>query len=228
MTESLDRVSLNVENYVAAVRSQVYGQLAAAFRYPSTPTAVTWVASGAAEQDLQDLLAELGWPALGPIIAGGTPPISHPGTGAGGVDVLHLSLFDSATGRSVVSLCERTYATCSRESLWEELFRCYTHFGLEFDDGGLREAPDLLSIELEFMHYLTYLEASNPKTARGVVLGQADFLARHLAVWTESVNDALEEREPQSVYARFSHLLHGFVTADHAFVSAKADGLRRP
>jgi len=220
-------VGVRAENHTAALRSRIYAELAAAFDYPSNESASARIASGATERELRELLAQLDWPLSASLGAANAEAMRHRGTGDEAVDVLHCSLFDSATGASAVSLYERDYAEVGREVLWEDLFRCYTHFGLEFDDGGLAEAPDLLTIELEFMHYLAFLEASNPESSRGSVLGQADFLQRHLAAWTPRFCDALAARAAESVYRWIAALLREFIAADRGYLESKAHELRR-
>ncbi len=199
------RVDVREENHEAALRCRVYAELAAAFRYPSSEAAAARIADGVAEQEIIGLMEQLG------VTVSPGEPGGH--RAADGVDVQHFALFDSSAG-AAVSLHERDYVQSSREVLWEDLFRCYTHFGLEFEDGGLREAPDALPIELEFMHYMAFLEASGPGSSRGVVLGQADFVARHLAPWVPRVHLALSERAPESIYCRLARLLADFIAAD--------------
>ena len=211
-------------NGVAVTRSRIYDRLAAAFRYPSSEAASAWIASGAAEREIVDLLGQLTCP-LPP--SGGAAGARRPGAGAEEVALQYCSHFDPVTGAAAVSLSERDHAACGREALWEDLFRCYTHFGLTFDGGGLGQPPDRLTIELEFMHYLTFLEASNPASSRGVVLGEADFLRRHLAAWTPGVRDALVGRAPGSVYCRLAQLMCTFIEADCAILDSRALGLRR-
>ena len=212
------------DNHVAALRSRIYAQLAAAFRYPSSEDDAGRIADGSAERELLELIEQL--PA--DVAAATRSRPGHTGTGADAVDVLYCSLFEPAAGKARVSLYERDHGTHTREVLWEDLFRCYTHFGLDFDDGGLKEAPDHLVIELEFMHYLTFLEASNPETARGAVLGQGDFLERHLAAWVPRIRLSLEEHAGDSVYHGLAALLRDFIAADRDHLESTNHELRRP
>ncbi len=212
------QVHVREENAVAARRSQVYSAFARAFRYPSDEASTEHLRSGDAEEQLAQWLEQLG--------AISASERTHGARTEARVDVLHSELFDTALGRSAISLHERDHVRDGREVLWEDLFRFYTHFGLQFEDGGLDGAPDSLTIELEFMHYLAFLEASNSASARGVVLGQADFLARHVAAWVPVLCDALVERSPATVYSRLAILLRDFVAGDSVYVQSKARELR--
>jgi len=210
-------------NHVAALRSRIYAELAAAFRYPSSEAAAGRIADGSAERILLELIGQLPGNA---VVAGRSRP-GHPGTGSDGLDVLHCSLFEPAAGKARVSLYERDHGNHTREVLWEDLFRCYSHFGLEFEDAGLKEAPDHMVIELEFMHYLTFLEASNPETSRGAVLGQGDFLERHLAAWAPGLCLSIEQHAGDSVYHGLAAILRDFLSADRDHLQSKTHELRR-
>jgi DMSO reductase family type II enzyme chaperone len=216
-------VAVRADNHVAALRSRIYAQLAAAFRYPSSENDAGRFSDGSAEWELLELFEQL----PGDVAFAGRSRRGHAGTGSDAVDALYCSLFEPTAGQARVSLYERDHGRHTREVLWEDLFRCYTHFGLEFDDGGLKEAPDHLVIELEFMHYLTFLEASNPETSRGAVLAQGDFLTRHLAVWVPRVCLALEEHGHDSIYHGLAALLRDFVSADRDHLESTTHELRR-
>ena len=228
---SLDRVppapevKVEADNAIAAARSLVYAELARAFRHPSDAEAARRLADTTAVRELIGLVDGLArWrPAYS------ASPLRHEAREASGgdVNVLYCSLFDGAIGGATVSLDERAYAASGRELLWEDLFRCYAHFGLEVEGGGLRESPDHLTIELEFMHFLTFLEASNPETARGVLLGERDFLALHLAAWMPRLCESIAARSTGSVYHRLAELLRDFVSADREYLESRTNELRR-
>ncbi|MBW2232532.1 MAG: molecular chaperone TorD family protein [Deltaproteobacteria bacterium] len=219
-------VKVRNENRIAAARSAVYAGLADSFRYPSSERLVTRLTDGSVEHELRariDLLAEY-------VPAYGTAHIAEPGgAGAGpdGIDVLYCSLFDATGGGASVSLHERDYGILAREKLWEDLFRCYTHFGIDLENGRLEEAPDHLTIELEFMHFLTFIEASSVEASHGVVLGERDFLERHLAAWVPRVCGLLEERSAGSVYSKLALAVRDFVSADRENLESRIHELGR-
>jgi len=221
------QTSIGEENAVPAARSLVYSELADAFRHPSTPVAMQRLSDGSAERELMGLVDGVAQQLPG---HSGTPLQLEVGRGEAaddGVDVLYCSLFDAALGKAAVSLHERDHGSMGREPLWEDLFRCYAHFGLELEAGGLREAPDHLTIELEFMHFLTFLEASSSDGARGLVLCQRDFLARHLDAWVPRMYELIAKRSGGSVYHHIAHVLRDFVSADRAYLESRTRDLRR-
>jgi DMSO reductase family type II enzyme chaperone len=214
-------VNVGPGNTVAASRSLIYARFADAFRHPADVVAAGRLADGSAERELTRLIDELArrQPAYS------TSPLCisarDSNTASPDMDILYCSLFDSAVGAGSVSLLERDHGPLGREELWEDLFRCYAHFGLEFERGGLKEAPDHLTIELEFMHFLTFIEAASPETASGVVLGERDFLARHLAAWAPALCRPIAEQSTGSAYHRIAHRLSDFVSTDRAYLESR-------
>src|SRR5690242_14095299 len=63
--------------------------------------------------------------------------------------------FDPSVNKDAISLRERAHAEGDQSYLFEELIRFYEFFGLKRDEKA--EMPDHLSVELEFMHFLTHL-----------------------------------------------------------------------
>ena len=82
----------------------------------------------------------------------------------------YTALFDNCHGRSAVSLYEKDYRNGDAKMVWEELVRFYEHFGLNFDVSHSHDWPDHIGVELEFLHYLTFLEAGAPETDRHVYI----------------------------------------------------------
>lgn len=89
--------------------------------------------------------------------------------------------FDPAVNPAASSLREVAYTEQDHSALFEELMRFYSFFGLAREQRA--ETPDHLSVELEFMHYLTHLEGvagDDDEQRRSVRRAQHDFLNRHL------------------------------------------------
>ena len=118
----------------------------------------------------------------------------------------------------------------------EEVFRFYQYFGLDFSKGGLRELPDILPVELEFLHYLTYLEAKSleaqlpeePVEKNNIAalrLAQRDFLTEHLGVWIQPFMLKLESVPDSRFYTDLSALLYHFIQGEKRFLSGAADGI---
>lgn len=95
----------------------------------------------------------------------------------------HVHAFDQSISKYACSLYEGSYIDGARAALFEELIRVYRYFGLQRADNA--ELPDHLSVELEFMHFLTYWEASlvlRAEPSESLCAAQGEFLRRHLRV----------------------------------------------
>lgn len=95
----------------------------------------------------------------------------------------------------------------------EEIVRFYDFFGYRLDD-RFAWAPDHLSVELEFMHFLCYQEASQPVDRLSWQLGQADFAERHLANWVPRLAAAVSGLAADSFYCRVLGVLQDFIVRD--------------
>ncbi len=196
----------------AVARCRVYREFANAFLHPDLGGAGrlddgTWLAR------LNALAREL--PCEDPFTALGVPVLD----GIAGLAQVYSSSFE--VGQGAVSLHERSYGTRADtdKALFEDLFRFYEHFGLRFD-GGLPELPDWLVVELEFMHYLCFLEAEAGDAPSRAALrrGERDFLVRHLQGFAAGLAARLgEARIP--AYADAARLLEAFVRADGAWLT---------
>src|SRR5512139_2982572 len=94
----------------------------------------------------------------------------------------------------------------------------YRAFG--FENGGLiRERPDYLSTELEFMHTLTLKEvyareAGEQEHLEVCVDAQRKFLRDHMARWLPLFKKRLEYAAVDGVYAELTNLATAFVAAE--------------
>lgn len=89
--------------------------------------------------------------------------------------------FDPSVDKNACSLREGAHIDSEQSALFEELARFYEFFGLARKETA--EMPDHLSVELEFLHYLTHLEAE--AIDRGLdtlsaCRAQHDFITRHV------------------------------------------------
>jgi DMSO reductase family type II enzyme chaperone len=98
----------------------------------------------------------------------------------------------------------------------EDLVRFFDFFGYRLDD-RFAWAPDHLSVELEFMHFLCYHEAREGEDRLSFQLAQADFAGRHLDNWVPQLADAVEQLAPGSFYSRMLATLQDFVASDLAW-----------
>lgn len=138
------------------------------------------------------------------------------------LSALYTSRFE--VGNAPVSLYGRTYVREGERELFEDLFRFYEHFGLRFDDGKARDWPDALVVGLEFMHYLSFIEASNGDSSGAINQAQRDFLERHLAKWCSKISEVLARHDVKP-YATILAALDAFVVVDLCHLTALCERL---
>lgn len=105
--------------------------------------------------------------------------------------------FEPAIGKRACSLRERSYVSEDQGTLFEDLTRFYDFFGLGRREDA--EMPDHVKVELEFMHFLTYLEtlvAPRPGDLASLQRAQRDFLTRHLARLLHGIAGKLDGASP--------------------------------
>ena len=127
--------------------------------------------------------------------------------------------FDRAVNAKACSLREASYTQEDHSALFEELGRFYAFFGLGRSERA--ELPDHLSVELEFMHYLTHLEgeqAQDEDELASVRRAQADFLVRHLSRLINGVRASVRPSVP-ACEALVAHC-HDFIDSELALVHA--------
>jgi DMSO reductase family type II enzyme chaperone len=96
----------------------------------------------------------------------------------------------------------------------EDLVRFYDFFGYRLDD-RFAWAPDHLSVEFEFMHFLCYHEVAPGADPVSYALAQLDFTERHLARWVPTLVTATASHAAGSLYARVVAGIDAFLRADH-------------
>ena len=97
----------------------------------------------------------------------------------------------------------------------EGIVRFYNYFGYSLAE-KFAWAPDHLSVQLEFMHFLCYHEATadSADDALSYQLAQYDFMERHLNRWVPLLADGVVKNSPDSLYARVTRTLNAFLAAD--------------
>ncbi|MCP4954043.1 MAG: hypothetical protein GY919_00290 [Photobacterium aquimaris] len=126
------------------------------------------------------------------------------------VGIEYNEAFEKSVCKGATSLHEASYITHQLDSLMEELVRFYDCFGLKRNESA--ETPDHLSVQLEFMHFLTYLEQK--ACERGEPIdelrkAQLDFLERHVTRLTAGVVDNFAGENPH--YQQLLADLQGFI-----------------
>lgn len=197
----------------SAARSQFYKILSGVFAYPADAAQADFVRRGAGEA-LCDAAVDLPFP---------VPALALLGDAGGegeknDLAFTYTSLFDNCGGRPAVPLHEKDYVQRDTKQVWEELIRFYEHFGLGYDLKACGEWPDHLGTELEFLHYLTFLETGAPGDVAGTYSAAAgDFLERHLANWVPKFADKVAGKADGSPYAAFSQVLAQFIVGELEF-----------
>lgn len=84
----------------------------------------------------------------------------------------------------------------------EDIVRFYEFFGYQLAE-HFAWAPDHLSVELEFMHFLIYQEAqAQADDALSFQLAQYDFAERHLVNWISELAAKIIGQQPDALYGR--------------------------
>jgi len=109
--------------------------------------------------------------------------------------------------------------------LREDIVRFYDFFGY-----GLEEkfawAPDHLSVELEFMHFLCFQEADafvNEGDALSAQLAQIDFAERHLVSWVSELAAKIIELQPDAFYGKLIAVMSEFLVKDFEWQQGTID-----
>lgn len=109
----------------------------------------------------------------------------------------YVSLFELSAEGNLVRLFEgEVSGSGSRTRTMKELSRIYEFFGLVYECGGDGEALDHLPVELSFMHYLAFKEveyADVQGDQSSFILGQKDFLDKHLSGWVPILCKGMHE-----------------------------------
>lgn len=202
----------------AANRSRLYVLLADGFRFPS-PEFHGFVQDGSYRNRIHALAASLPYR---PSIADDAfvAPNSY-------VDLQgeYIRLFDvGPKGRPPCTLYEGEYRSGARMQVMEEVVRFYDHFGLSLSTDE-RELPDHLTVELEFLHYLTFKEVA--ALERGLDPGayrraEIDFLARHPTRWLPAMRAKVIEQHAEPPFAALVSATDDFLRADLAYLRGLA------
>jgi DMSO reductase family type II enzyme chaperone len=194
-----------------AKRSFLYGVFAESFGYPKDEL-LQAISSGALKDRLCELLTDLypeivedvDWAAL-----------SDVGDKEDSLAAEYTRLFDVGVSGPPCALDGGIYHGPQMKNM-EEVVRFYNHFGLTMT-AAMNEMPDHLTIELEFLHFLSYGEDELNKNSDDVAdyqRGQRDFIARHPGRWIPLMREKLEQAEPRPFFSVLVQLLNDFIAAE--------------
>ena len=204
-------IEVGEEKRATAARSMIYQVFSTIFSYPSEPQTAENIINGSMQDSLMELALDL--PYASPFQDSGYG-IECPGISREDLEITYSALFDSCGGRPSVSMQEMHYSNKAREELWEDILRFYLHFGLDFKNGRIKEMPDHLVIELEFMHYLSFLESGTPPDDLSFRRAETDFLERHLGRWVSGFHTKLAAARDSLPYKNAARMLVDFIKAD--------------
>jgi DMSO reductase family type II enzyme chaperone len=132
----------------------------------------------------------------------------------------YIRLFEvGPRGHALCPLYSGHYGS-DRLRTMEELVRFYNYFGLRITPGLM---PDHVTVELEFMHYLTHQEAQARQTGgdrESYLRAQRDFLERHLNGWWPLAVAATRRQRPQRFYRSLMALILRFLAAERGHLAS--------
>jgi DMSO reductase family type II enzyme chaperone len=149
------------------------------------------------------------------------------GTNTDGLKRQYSGLFEVGSNGPPVPIREDLHRN-QPAGVREDIVRFYEFFGY-----GLEEkfawAPDHLSVELEFMHFLCFREAQtleeNEEIADAVPyqLAQSDFAERHLCSWVSELAEKILQQQPDVLYGRLFAAMSEFLVKDYEWQQSTID-----
>ena len=132
--------------------------------------------------------------------------------------------------------CPPTEMAYTTDNIYQEtqdmtdLTAFFRAFGLELAE---KERIDHISVELEFMHALTFKEAyaqvhHGPEKARLCRVAQRKFLQDHLARWAPMFAKLLKEKAGGGYFAGVASLTEAFISEEVAMLRAKPEVVTGP
>lgn len=204
----------------AASRSETYQLLASSFRFPA-PDNFESIKAGNIRDRLQQIVPHLPYSFSTEQMPAGTVDLKFEE-----FQSLYIGLFEvGKSGTAPCPLYEGCYGGV-RSAIMAELLAFYHFFGVRPSQQEPRELPDHLSLELEFMHVLTFKEAEasvEGKKLEAYLKAERDFLKRHLAGFAAAVRS----RSGQSKAPFFSDMIaltERFCSSDLAYLSGQIHG----
>ncbi|MCB0033176.1 MAG: molecular chaperone TorD family protein [Anaerolineales bacterium] len=182
-------------------RAQVYGFLAEAFLYPRE----NWTEDGAV---VADIVRALGWINVKSAII--MVPLTE-------LQATHRRTFGTAGSLSYETEYGLPHEYRQSQEM-ADIAGFYRAFG--FDLGGaVRERPDHVAVELEFMHILALkeayaLETDIPEHVEICADAQGKFLQDHLGRWVNLFAQSVAYNAPNSLFVPLAQFTADFVQAD--------------
>lgn len=133
----------------------------------------------------------------------------------------YIRLFDVGAAGPPCPLYGGVYIG-DRMKVMEDAVRFYNFFGLHLSP-EMRELPDHVTTELEFLHYLTFREAGareNGEDPSSLLRAERDFLARHLCRWVPRMQERLAKQDTCLFYKGLVEFAAAFFESDQRYAAA--------
>ncbi|MBT4519293.1 MAG: hypothetical protein HOC23_04740 [Halieaceae bacterium] len=186
----------------------LYSVFAEAFDYPDAAA----IGSGILAERLDELLNTID-PQLCRNVDWGA--LRDTGKESDALVVEYTRLFDVGVSGPVCSLFGGLHYGPQMKTM-EEVVRYYNHFGLTLSE-KMQETPDHLTIELEFLHFLSYGEndlSQRGEDVKSYQCAQRDFIARHPGRWVPIMCEKLERAKPMPFFRQLCQLLDAFLQSE--------------
>jgi len=205
------------ESQPTAARSGLYSLLAWALVVPDHNT-YTAFADGRLAKEAGELVAGLPYPLPALALPSELPPFPQ-------FQSEYIAAFEVGLKGPPCPLYEGAFRVDrGRKAIMEEVLRFYRFFDLKMSE-SVRELPDQLSAQLEFMHYLAFLEAGlierdgPDHPSRGDLRrGQRDFLHRHLCAWAPQLAAKAQKHHAPAGYCALLEFLDNLIKMDREYL----------
>lgn len=205
------------EEQAAATRSQLYQILGLAFEFP-TPDFFEAAREGAFSQSLAQICAALPYS-----LTASTTNLNQVGTSYGDFESEYIGLFDVGAAGAPCPLYGGVYGG-DRMKVMEDALRFYQFFGLRLS-AEIRELPDHLTTELEFLHFLTFRETEARQQGADpspFLRAQRDFLTRCVCRWFPQFQARLAAQSCAPFFPALVRFAATFFEADQRYATTAA------
>ena len=202
----------------AAERSRVYQLLTLAFAFPDEDLYEA-VRDGSLAAALAEACAALPYETTGVV----TTDLDVAPDAYADFESEYIRLFDVGAAGPPCPLYDGVYVG-DRMKVMEDATRFYNFFGLRVSP-QMRELPDHITTELEFLHYLTFREAEARQGGldpSSLLRAERDFLARHLCKWVPRLQAKLAKQTTAPFFPALVRFAAAFFERDRAYAAAAA------
>lgn len=204
----------------AAARSQLYRVLATVLGFPDKELYEA-IQDGTVARTIGELCAALPYE-LSTAAAPAADVLQEPYVD---FESEYIRLFDVGAAGPPCPLYGGVYIG-DRMKVMEDATRFYNFFHLHLSP-QMRELPDHITTELEFLHYLTFREAEahqHGADSASLLRAERDFLARHLCRWVPRLQARLAKQTTLPFFPALVAFAAAFFQADQRYAAVAAAG----